>query len=130
MNDYDENVENGNNGNSHMNWEIIKQLRKEFNPITHRAAAIQVRQGMTPNNNLTFSYVFGVVTDDNDDGVGTWKSYHYIPDRYAIDYLELFQEAVSRIRIAMDKAREEGNGIVTPAFLERKIMNEFRRRRH
>lgn len=111
-----------------INWSVIKVLRKKSE--NNMTSAIQIRQGLTDVGNLTFSYVFGVFVEDEQSNNGEkWVPYMFIPDRYALDYLDLFQLAVDRVRGAMRDAERNADGMVTPEALQVAVIREIRRKR-
>ena len=116
------------NGSSRhrVEWEVIKVLRKDY--VNGKASAIHIRQGVTDSNNITFSYAFGVyvLTSDGED---RWVPYHFIPDRFANDYCQLFNEAVGRVRQAMRDAKRDDEGYLSRESLEDEIRRTIRRRR-
>jgi hypothetical protein len=108
-------------------WNVIKVIRRPM--VDGKSSAIQIRQGITDSGNLTFSYVFGLfIQDDNRSSGERWVTYHYIPDRFAHEYLSLFDEAICRVRGAMRDA-EATDGSVTPKSLQAAVTRGIKRRR-
>jgi hypothetical protein len=106
-------------------WDIIKVIRKNKTD-DGMTSAIHIRQGITDNGRLSFSYMFGVYSETEHGE--RWIPYSFIPDRYAFEYIELFQDAVSRVHRAMRDAQRT-NGKLTALALEESVRREIRRRR-
>jgi hypothetical protein len=110
-------------------WEILKVLRTEFDDAG-KAQGVQIRWCRTDRGNLTFSYSPGLVTEGgNRDGSDAWRAFKYIPDRYAIDYIKLLQEATALVRQAMAQSKRDEHGRVTAPLLESSVVSSIKRRR-
>lgn len=113
-----------------VDWEIIKVLR--LKPIGNMTSAIQIRKGITDSGNVTFSYAFGVyVKNETMDEGEHWVTYKYIPDRYARDYLQLFEQAVSRVKEAIRESKNDcdDDGNTTPSILNESVVRYIQRHR-
>ena len=96
-------------------WEVVKVLRTDFNDFG-KASALQIRQSITDNGHVTYSYRFGMMHDEVDGE--RWQPFSFIPDRYVMSYINLLKRAHGLIRDAMRSARERSDdGTVKPNLL-------------
>lgn len=110
-------------------WEPLRLLRTNFDEYG-KAQGIQIRWSRTDHGNLSFSYAFGLVLEnENEDGSDLFKPFRYIPDRFVSAYITLLQEAAVIVQQAMEKSDKDDQGRLTASLLEVSVISNIKRKR-
>jgi len=109
-------------------WTSLKIVQNEFDD-NGKAQAIQIRAMRTDNDRITFSYAIGLMVQGGaEDGSDQFRAFKYIPDRYLMEYIELLQEACTKVRVAAANIRHnDETGEISVPLLENSISRRRRR---
>jgi len=111
-------------------WTSLKIVQTDFDDNC-KAQAVQIRAMRTENDRITFSYAVGLMVQGGaEDGSDQFRSFKYIPDRYLMEYIELLQEACTKVRVAAANIRHNADtGEISVPLLENSINRRRRRNR-